>query len=122
MSIFGIPGHRFSVQVPTCRKCVRRYQIGTIVRLLVYFAAAGAALFVAWYFLNVVVPVRHWKLAVFAVVTTAAVLFFAVSAFFSPVVDITLESDSVIYEFRDAEYARHFADLNSDAEWIGVEE
>jgi len=72
----------------------------------------------AWYFLNAVVPAGRWKLVVMAVATTVAVLFFAVSAFFPPAVDISLKADSVVYEFRDAKYARHFVELNTEAEWI----
>lgn len=39
---------------------------------------------------------------------------------YPPAIDITAFKDSVDYEFRDADFAYEFAELNSDAEWVRI--
>ena len=47
--------------------------------------------------------------------------FFLFSIFKPPAFDITAYPDSVDYEFRCADYAKSFAELNEDAEWVKTE-
>ncbi len=63
-------------------------------------------------------PFRKW-------VAMGAILlclspYFLWATFFPPAIDFTAYSSSIDYEFKNADYAYEFAELNEDAEWVKV--
>lgn len=119
-SLVGIRGSKFSMHVPTCRKCVWRYRWGTVLRAVAYFMLVGATLYFSWNGFNAIAPMRNPKLTLIAATILASIVFWSVSLFFPRIVDVELESNGVVYEFRDSKYAHDFASLNEDAASIEV--
>lgn len=82
---------------------------------------AGVFFFLVWPHVDEFVarPIRKWVAMAMMLVCLSPWLLW--ETFFPPSVDITAFSNSVDYEFRNAEYADEFAELNSDAEWVKVD-
>lgn len=88
---------------------------------MITLAVAALFLFLAWPYLNDLVarPLRKW--VAMALMLVCLCPYFLWEVFFPPSIDITAYSESVDYEFRDADYAYEFAELNGDAEWVKIE-
>tara|TARA_R110002073_G_scaffold36582_10_gene106513 strand:- start:4467 stop:4736 length:270 start_codon:yes stop_codon:yes gene_type:complete len=86
------------------------------------FTLVFAALFMAflWPHLDdfVARSLRKWVAMGLILVCLAPYFFW--ETFYPPAIDITAYTDSVDYEFRDADFAYEFASLNGDAEWVRI--
>ena len=119
-AIFWIPGWGFSTQVPACRACGWKIRMQRIGGLLVAFAIAGLFLAFVWPHIDDFIPraLRKWVAVLLILICLLPYVLW--ETFWPPSIDITAFSNSVDYEFRDAEYAYEFAELNEDAEWVKI--
>lgn len=88
--------------------------------LLVAFTIAGLFLAFVWPHIDDFIPraLRKWVAVLLILICLLPYVLW--ETFWPPSIDITAFSNSVDYEFRDAEYAYEFAELNEDAEWVKI--
>lgn len=119
--VFWVLGRGFTTHVPACAGCSWRIRFQRVGSFVITLAVAALFLFLAWPYLNDLVarPLRKW--VAMALMLVCLCPYFLWEVFFPPSIDITAYSESVDYEFRDADYAYEFAELNGDAEWVKIE-
>ena len=113
-------GVGFRTDVPVCSRCgwkIRFQKIGGVVLTMLI---AAAFLTFAWPYIRDVVPRPFSKWAALIGIFLCLGPYFLWEIIFPPAIDVTAYSESVDYEFRDAEYAMEFAELNDEAEWVKV--
>jgi len=78
-------------------------------------------MFFVWPLVTDFIPeaIRRWVAV--GLILICLLPLFLFSIFNPPAFDITAYSESVDYEFRCADYAKSFAELNEDAEWVKME-
>ena len=109
--VFWTHGPRFSVEVPACEPCRRQMIRQRWVRLFVcgifVVVGVGAAVYVLGSLRG---PIKRWL--GLGIALLCMVPWFAWELIFPRPIDLTAYSDTVDYEFRDADYAQEFAELN----------
>jgi hypothetical protein len=102
------------VKAPACRPCGRSLHLHRWASIAVVAVVATLALVWVWPLVEGSVPraVRKW--AMMGVALGCVLPYIVFQAFFPPPFDVTAYSESIDYEFRDAELAREFAALNAD--------
>ena len=118
LMIFGKP---FTVHIPVCKTCASRIRNRELLSFLSCITVAGFTMFFVWPQVTDFVPetIRKWVAVGLILITLLPILLFSI--FNPPAFDITAYPDSVDYEFRCANYAKSFAELNDDAEWVKME-
>jgi hypothetical protein len=114
---FGTP---FTVKAPACTVCGWRLQVLRLTSLLVTIGACVVAIVVVWPMVSDRVPRAARKWIVMGIALISLSPYFLYHTFFPPPFDITAYGDSVDYEFRNADLACEFAELNQDAEWVKI--
>ena len=104
-------GSAVVVKAPACRPCRRSLHLHRWASIAVISVVATLALFWVWPLVEGSVPraVRKW--AMMGVALGCVLPYIVFQAFFPPPFDVTAYSESIDYEFRDAELAREFAAL-----------
>jgi hypothetical protein len=104
-------GERFSVQVPACPGCVRRFRARRRVGIAAYWLFCIAGVGVARLLLgDLRGPLR--ELPILGIALALMMPYFLWQVFHPPVLELTAYSKAVEYEFRDRKYAEEFAALN----------
>jgi hypothetical protein len=104
-------GPRFTAEVPACGACRVRMRRQRWLRFLISaaFVVAGVSIAMSllkWYH----GPFKKWlAMGITLIFLTPLILW---ETLFPPPVDLTAYAETVDYEFRDAEYAADFAELN----------
>lgn len=105
-------GSWYRVKVPACKTCAFRLQArrqGAMVVCLILTAVV--VFFLApWLTPLVAKPLRRWVLMIGVLLCLSP--FFLWEVLFPPAFEMTAFTDSVDYEFRDANYAEQFMELN----------
>ncbi len=116
--MFGKP---FTVRVPVCRVCASRIRNRELFSFLSCITVAGLTMFFLWPHVTDFIPeaIRKWVAVGLILICLLPLLLFSI--FNPPAFDLTAYSESVDYEFRCADYAKSFAELNEDAEWVKME-
>jgi hypothetical protein len=109
-----VHGPRFFVDAPACEWCRRGLRRQLWVRWIISlgFALFGVAV-AMWILRSPRGPLRRWLAVGIALACMSP--WFLWEILFPPPLDITAYSDTVDYEFRDAQYAADFTELNKDA-------
>ena len=120
-SILMVFGKVFTVHVPCCQRCTAQIRKRKIYSLVASIAVAGLVMTFVWPQVANFAPepLRKWVAA--GLILVALLPLFILSILRPPAFDMTAYGDSVDYEFRRAEYASSFAQLNDDAEWVKLE-
>ena len=114
-------GHGFVIHVPACAGCGWRIRFHRVGGTFLTMAVAAACVYFVWPYLDDFIARAMRKWVAMGLIIICLVPYFLWETFFPPAVDITAYSESVDYEFRHADYAREFAALNADAEWVKIE-
>lgn len=117
-SLLMVFGKGFTVHIPCCRSCAAKIRNRKLLGLLATIVAAGLVITFVW---PQVVdfapePLRKWICV--GLILVAALPLLLLSVLYPPAFDMTAYGDSIDYEFRHAEYASSFAQLNDDADWV----
>ena len=112
--VFWMFGAAFSVSFPACDDCVDAIRAQsfrrTVARWVFSVTAVAGAIYV---FGEIEGPWRRWLLMIAALLFLLPLMVFEI--FLAPIVDMTAKLKTVDYEFKNADYADEFAEIN-DAE------
>ena len=116
--LFWIFGKPFFIRLPACTGCSRWLHVRRFLDVVITIGI----IVLAYGYLRPLVP-RDLPRFVQKVILMGLLLLcflpcFILNIFFPPPFDLTAFEKSVDYEFRDAELAQEFAELNQDAEWV----
>ena len=115
-------GSPVTVRVPACRGCKWRLHGARLASLIFTVALTITVLTWLWPSIGSSVPERWRKLASLGLVGLCLSPWILARVFFPPAFDLTAFAKSIDYEFRSAESARDFAEINRDAEWVKIED
>lgn len=109
--VFWHPGRRFSVAVPACELCRRRLVRRRWSRRVLEWSIGLMGVAAAFYLLGSYRgPFKRWL--ALGIALGCLLPWFIWQSLFPPPIDLTAYSDTVQYEFRDADYADEFVSLN----------
>ncbi len=113
-------GRPFVVTAPACRRCSWLLHLRRLISLLLTVVLLYLAFWHLWPLVkdHVGVVGHRWVMLLLGFACLAPLLFFEL--FFPHPFNITAFSDTVDYEFSDAEMAYEFAELNNDAARLEV--
>lgn len=112
-------GKKATVEVPCCQGCGLRMRVqrwGSGLATLILVAVGAFLLFPMLQHLGP--PGRRIAMIVIGLLCISPVAFWEI--FWPPAVDISSTKKSISYEFKIADDANAFADLNNKAEWIEI--
>lgn len=119
-ALFWTFGLGFTTRPPACTKCSWRIRAQRVGGLLLTLVIASVFMIFLWPQVDdfVARSLRKWVALGLIIVCLSPYLLWEI--IYPPAIDITAFKDSVDYEFRDADFAYEFAELNSDAEWVRI--
>jgi len=118
--LLWIWGKPFTVKAPACKGCGWKLHGLRLISLCATIAIGFAVLWFIWPFVKDSVPRGLQKWAMMGLALLCLLPKLVIDIFFAKPFDITAYADNVDYEFVSKTYAIDFAILNSDAEWVKV--
>ncbi len=104
-------GRRYTVNIPSCRRCAARLRRRRLLITVVGAAYAVVSLSYAVYFFGWYHgPFKKWLTV--GVGLACLIPFFLLMILFRPPVELTASDTTVQYRFRDVDYAKEFAAMN----------
>lgn len=111
----------FKTRVPACKRCVWRFHFRRFGSLAAVLLIAVIVMLYVWPHWQTIAPRFGKKYVAVGVIILFIVPVVLFDVFLPPRMDVSVFSTNVDYEFADAEYARDFAAMNKDADWVKLD-
>lgn len=118
----GLSGRRFHVHAPACRSCEKRIYLQRALRLVITTAIVISAILVFRPYVVENFPRALQKWILLGIIILCYIPYVIYNTIFPHSFDITVENESITYEFRNPEIAEEFSIFNLNAEWIEIDD